>query len=165
MKARGRHIRMAEPFLDLGNIGLVVERVRGGRRPQQMNAEAFHMSRETCLAAIFADDVVINGIRIELTVELTGAVLRHWPEEGTRGIILVAGERQVLINQTLGHRIHRHEADFVALAFDPEVRRALAALDIPHPLAAELPAAHIQPKLVFERRPRDERRPPRVNTV
>jgi hypothetical protein len=31
---RRRNIRMAEPFLHLGNVGLVVEGVGGGRRAQ-----------------------------------------------------------------------------------------------------------------------------------
>jgi hypothetical protein len=30
---------VAEPFLDLGDVGLVVERIGGGRRPQRMGAD------------------------------------------------------------------------------------------------------------------------------
>ncbi|MFZ3238434.1 MAG: hypothetical protein WA184_24070 [Stellaceae bacterium] len=34
----GGDVGMAEPFLDLGDVGLVVEGIGGGRRPQRMGA-------------------------------------------------------------------------------------------------------------------------------
>ena len=37
--ARSSDVRVAEPFLNLGDVGLVVERVGGGRRAQGMSAD------------------------------------------------------------------------------------------------------------------------------
>ncbi len=37
--ARGGDIGITEPFLHLGNIGLVIERIGGGRRTQRMCAD------------------------------------------------------------------------------------------------------------------------------
>ena len=37
--ARGGDVGVAEPFLHLGDVGLVVERVGGGRRAQRMGAD------------------------------------------------------------------------------------------------------------------------------
>ena len=39
VNAGGAGVRMAEPFLNLGDVGLVVERVGGGGRPQRMRAD------------------------------------------------------------------------------------------------------------------------------
>jgi hypothetical protein len=35
---RGGDVGVAEPFLNLGDVGLVVERIGGGRRAQRMRA-------------------------------------------------------------------------------------------------------------------------------
>jgi len=40
VEASGRDVRMAEPFLHLGNVSLVFERVRGGGCTQAMHAES-----------------------------------------------------------------------------------------------------------------------------
>jgi hypothetical protein len=53
----------------------------------------------------------------------------------------MTGQCQVFLNEPLGRHMHRHEADFVALALDAEVQHALTALDIPDPEPAELLAA------------------------
>jgi hypothetical protein len=37
--ARGGDVCVAEPFLNLGNVGLVVEGIGGGRRPQRVRAD------------------------------------------------------------------------------------------------------------------------------
>jgi hypothetical protein len=36
---RGGNIRVPEPFLNLGDVGLVIERIGGGRRAQRMRAD------------------------------------------------------------------------------------------------------------------------------
>ena len=84
---------MAKPLLNLGDIRLVIESVGGGRRAQRMNAKAIHLAIDASLAPVFANDVVVDGIRIEPAVELFGTIVRHRTEEGTGGIILVASER------------------------------------------------------------------------
>ena len=73
---------MTEPLLHFGDIGLVVERVRGSRRTQRMHAQAIDLSIDAGLTAIFANDVVVDGIRIERVVEFLGAVVRHGRKRG-----------------------------------------------------------------------------------
>lgn len=40
--AGGAHVRVAEPFLHLGDVGALVERIGGGRRARRVRAEALH---------------------------------------------------------------------------------------------------------------------------
>jgi hypothetical protein len=42
VEARGGHVGVAKPFLDLGDIGLILKRIRGGRGAQRMHTEAGH---------------------------------------------------------------------------------------------------------------------------
>jgi hypothetical protein len=90
---------VTKPFLDPGDIRLVIERVGGGRRAQRMNAKAIHLAIDAGLAPVFAHDVVINRIRIERAVELLGAIVGNWTEEGTGGIGRVTGEHQIFLDQ------------------------------------------------------------------
>src|SRR5271169_5796399 len=39
LKARGADVRVTKPFLHLGDVRLVVERIGGGGRPQRMGAD------------------------------------------------------------------------------------------------------------------------------
>jgi hypothetical protein len=75
VEARSGNIRVPQPFLDLGDIGLVIERVGRSRRAQGVDAEAVDLGLDAGRAAVFADDVVIDGIRIERTVEFLRARL------------------------------------------------------------------------------------------
>jgi hypothetical protein len=99
VQARGRNIRVAEPFLDLGDIRFVIERIRGNRRAQRMNAKAVDLGIDAGLAAVFAHDVVIDGIRIEPAVKFLGAIVCDWTEEGTGGILAMAGAREVFLDE------------------------------------------------------------------
>jgi hypothetical protein len=63
VNARGRNIRMPQPFLDLGDIGLMIKRVRRRSRPQRVRADLkaerrripshhlVHRIRRDCLAS------------------------------------------------------------------------------------------------------------------
>ncbi len=64
-----------------------------------------------------------------------GEAIRHVAKHG-------GGERQILLDQPLRQRVHGHEPDFAALAPDPKMYHALAALDVPDPQPAELLAVH-----------------------
>ena len=50
----------------------------------------------------------------------------------------MTGQHQVFFDQALRGHMHRHKAYFVALAFNPEVHYAVAALNVPDPEGAEL---------------------------
>src|SRR5229473_1509337 len=49
VKLSGGNIGVAEPFLDLGYIGLMVERVRGRGGAQRMNTEPVHLGADASL--------------------------------------------------------------------------------------------------------------------
>jgi hypothetical protein len=59
----------------------------------------------------------LHGTGIERTVELARAVVRHRAKHGG-ACIDVAGERQVFLDKALRHRMHGHESDLAALAFE-----------------------------------------------
>ncbi len=63
---------MAEPFLDFGDIGLVVERVSGDRRAQRMDAGAVDLGIDASRAAIFAHNVVMDGVVLAEVIEQGG---------------------------------------------------------------------------------------------
>src|SRR5215472_8670087 len=77
---------MAEPFLHLGDIGLIIKRVGGGRCAQRMNAEAFHLGGETCLATVFLHDIVVDRVWIQRAIERASAVICNRTEHGGGGI-------------------------------------------------------------------------------
>ena len=60
---------MAEPFLDLGDVGLMRERVGGGRGAQGAHAEADYFGADAGLAAVSQDDVVVDRTGIKRPVE------------------------------------------------------------------------------------------------
>src|ERR1700737_342320 len=77
------HVRVPEPFLDLGDVGLMRESVRCRRRPQRMHAQPVRFSIDSGLTPVFPDDVAIDGAGVQMLVQRTCAVVLHGPEEGT----------------------------------------------------------------------------------
>ena len=132
---------MAEPLLHLGDIGFVVERVSSSRRPQGVNAEAIDLGVDARRPAIFADNVVIDGIRIERAVEFLGAIVGNWTEHWRGGIAAMARKRQIFLDQLLCCCMHGNEADLAALAVHAEMHHALTAVQITQAQTAELIAA------------------------
>src|ERR1019366_4249169 len=74
-------VRVPEPFLHLGDIRLVRERVRRRRRAQRVHAEPNHLSIDAGLASIFPEDVTVYGARLQMLVQRAGAVVLYGPEE------------------------------------------------------------------------------------
>ena len=60
VQARGRHIGVAEPFLDLGDIEIMRERVGGGGRAQRMDAKPVDLTADAGLLAVFTDNIAID---------------------------------------------------------------------------------------------------------
>ena len=56
---------MAEPFLHLGDIGLMRKGIGGGRRPHRMHAEAVDFDVQAGFLAVLPHDVPINRIRVK----------------------------------------------------------------------------------------------------
>ena len=139
VKPRRRDVRVAEPFLDLGDIGLVRQRVSGRRGAQRMHAQPVDFGADARLQAVFAQDIAVHRRGIERPVQfLRGAIVLDGPEEGTGHVGAVAREREIFLDQPLRRGMHGNKPDFVALALDPKMHHALTALNVPHAQPAQL---------------------------
>src|SRR5712692_8828032 len=69
VEAGGGDVSVAEPLLDLGNIGFMGEGAGGGRGAQRMHAEAVHFSADAGFEAVFQDDVAVDRGGVERAVE------------------------------------------------------------------------------------------------
>lgn len=90
VQAGSGDIRVAEPFLDFGDVRLVPERVRRRRRSHRVRAQSFHLDIDAGLGSILDDDVAVDGGGIEMLVECAGTVVFHRAEEGAAEIRLRA---------------------------------------------------------------------------
>lgn len=50
-------VRVVEPFLNFGNIGLMREGIGWSRRAQRVHAKAVHLAADANFEAVFHDDV------------------------------------------------------------------------------------------------------------
>jgi len=123
---------MPKPFLNLGDIGLVRERVGGGRGAQRVHAQAVHLAVDARREPVMADDVAIDRSAIERSAQsFRCAIVLHGPEEEAFGVGTMPGSRKILLDQPLCRGVHRDEPDFVPLAQNPEMDHALAAVHVP----------------------------------
>ena len=142
VEPRGRNVRMAEPLLDLGDVGLMFKRVGGGGRAQGVHADPVDRGVEPGRPAIVPDDVPIDRRGVEWTTEGAGPVVLDRPEERPVAIVGVSGQLEVVLDEPLGHRVGRDKPDLVPLAVQPEVLDALPAFEIAHAQPAEFFTAH-----------------------
>src|SRR5215831_9721125 len=103
-----------------------------------MNAEAFNLRSKARLATVFADNVVVNRVRIKRAVERASAVVRNRTEHWGGWIAAMAGERHIFLDQLLCCHMHGDEADLAALAMHPEMHHAPTAVQVTQPQPAEL---------------------------
>jgi len=61
---------VAQPFLDLGDVGLVRERVGGSRGAQGVHAETVHLGTDACLQAVFLDNVAVRRMSTKRRIAL-----------------------------------------------------------------------------------------------
>ncbi len=115
---------MPKPLLDLGNIGLVRQRIGGSRGPQRMDAKAVHLSADAGLQSILPHNILIHRGGIERAVEIAGAVVGNGAKHGPGRIGGVASERQVFLDQPLRQHLDGNEPDLTALALDPKMQHA-----------------------------------------
>ncbi len=125
---------MAEPFLDFSGCPPHA-RARWWRPWRATNAHTTSLTPALTPVSspYFQDDVAVDRTGIERPVELARAVVGHWAEHGAFGVGAVADDRQVVLDQPLRHRMYGTKPDLAALAPDPKVHHALAALDVPDP--------------------------------
>lgn len=91
--AGGGDIGMAEPLLDFGDVGLVIERIRGGCRAQPMGAD---LEPELCR---IGPDEHINAIRCNGFVEPAIAIITDWTEQGAVFVRGVSGSLEIVVDQ------------------------------------------------------------------
>ena len=121
-------IGVPEPFLDLGDIGIVVQRIGRGRRPQAMGS---HDVAQVDLAAVDLDDGAIDGIGVQRSRR------PRPPRQGMEqwrvriaGLAAMAGCGEPGIDALKRRGGRRHIADLAALAVHAEVEDALAQLQV-----------------------------------
>ena len=72
---RGGDVGVPQPLLHLGDVGLVIERVSGGRRPQRVRAD-----RKPELGRISAHQL-IDAVRRDRLVDARRSVVADRPEQ------------------------------------------------------------------------------------
>lgn len=102
-----------------------------------MHAHADHFDVDAGRAGIFLKDVAVDRTGIEMLVQRSGAVVFHGPEKSAFQRRAMFPDFQILRDQQLRRGMHGNEPDFVALAFDPKMHDARAALHIAHAQQAE----------------------------
>src|SRR5271165_2283039 len=88
--ARGGDVGVAKPFLHLGDVGLVIERVGGGGRAQRMRADL-----EAELRRI-APHQAIDAVGGDRALQPSGAVVADRPEQRAVVIEAVAGGVEIV---------------------------------------------------------------------
>src|ERR1700759_2688604 len=73
---------------------------------------------------------------------MASPVVPDRPEQGTFDIAAMSRPPQIVIDRALRGRIDRDKTDLVALALDPKMQDALAAMQVLDPESAELFAAN-----------------------
>ena len=118
--ARGGDVGVAKPFLHLGDVGLVIQRVGGGRRAQRMRADL-----EPKLRRVESHELV-NTIGGDRRVEPPGGVVFHRPEQRAVVIGPVTSRLEIIVDQPVGPRMQRQIARLAAFAGHLEMRHAFA---------------------------------------
>ena len=118
--ARGGDIGVAKPLLHLGDVGLVVERVGGGGRPQGVRPDF-----KSELRGVGAHQPV-NSVRRDRAFKPAGAVVADWPEQRAALVEAMADGVEVIVDQSVGPRMQRQVARLAAFAGHFEMRHAFA---------------------------------------
>jgi hypothetical protein len=114
----GGDVGMTEPFLDFGDVGLMVEGVSGGRRAQPVRTD---LEPELCG---IGPDEGINAVRRDGFVELAIAPVADRAEQGAVLVGAVAGGLEVIVNESVGARVEGQIPGLVTLAGDREMQDA-----------------------------------------
>ena len=126
--ARRGDVRVTEPLLHLGDVGLVIERVGRGGRTQRMSADL-----EPKRGGIGPHQLV-DAVRRDGAFGLSGAVVADGAEQRAVLVSAVSGGIEVLVDERVGAGMQRQIPRLAALAGDPEMRhafpRVLGILDL-----------------------------------
>ena len=109
---------MAKPFLDFGDVGLVIERIGGGRRAQGVSADL-----EPELRRVGAHQP-IYAIGRNRPFKLAGAVVADRTKQRAAFISAVPGGIEAIVDKPVGPRMQRQVAGLSAFAGHLEMRHA-----------------------------------------
>ena len=144
--ARGGDVRMAKPFLHLGDVGLVIERVGGGRRAQRMRADLEPELRRV------GPHQLVDAVRRDRPFEPAGAVVADRPEQRAVFVGAVPGGGEVVVDERVGAGMQRQIARLAAFAGHLQMRHAFPRVpEVPH---LEL-AQFLAPQRVEQQRGQD----------
>ena len=118
--ARGGDVGVAKPFLHLGDVGLVIERIGGGRRAQRMRADLEPELRRV------GPHQPVNAVRRDRPFKPARAVVSDRPEQRAVLVEAVPGGVEIVVNQSVCARMQRQIARLAALAGDFQMRHAFA---------------------------------------
>ena len=143
---RGGNIGMPEPFLHLGDVGLVIERIGGGGRAQGMRA-----NQKPQLPRI-APHQAIDAVGGDRPFELSGTIVANRPEQRAAVIEAVPGGVEVIVDQSIRAGMQWQIARLAALAGDFQMRHTFARMpEILHLQLAQL----LAPQSVEQQRRQD----------
>ena len=115
---------MPQPFLHLGNIRIVIERIGRGGRTKRMGAD-FQPEPQRIPPHELVDPVRRDGV-----VESASSIVAHRTEEGTLGVGGVVSLVQVVIEELVGPGVQRQVAGLAAFAMDPEMRNSTPRVNV-----------------------------------
>ena len=142
----GADIRVPEPFLHLGNVGVVIERVGGGGRSQCMHADSEPKLRR------IAPHQLVDAIRGDRCFEAAGTVVPGRPKQCTAVVRPMSGSVEVVVDKRIGAWVQRQISGLAAFAGDFEMRHAF-------PRVPEIPdlerAQFLAPQRVEQQRRQD----------
>ena len=93
---------MPEPLLDIGDVGFVLEGIRGSRCPQGVEAKAIDMNPSLRSVGL---GHLVDAITRDSAIEHPGAVVAQGPKEGTFAVLALPGELEVLVDGRQGRGV------------------------------------------------------------
>lgn len=110
---------MTEPFLDLGDVGVIAEGVGRGRRAQRMRADLDSQQGRVMLDQLI-DAVGSNGF-----FPIAPSVVPERPEQGAVCFVSMSRRVEIVIDKVGGKLVKSNIPFLVALALNKEVRNTL----------------------------------------
>jgi len=121
---------VTEPFLNPGDVGLVLEGVRGGRCSERVNAEPRNV--QAGFPCRISHNPVVKGGRGEGLLQISGERIFDRPEQGAVQIVPMAGHVQVVIDPLQCPGMGRHVSELPTFSVDPEVGDTPPQVDVFH---------------------------------
>ena len=116
---------MAQPFLHLGDVGIVIKRIGRRGRAQRMGTDLESQSERV------PSHQLVEPIRRYGIVEPTRAVIAHRAEDGALGVGGMMSFIKIVIEKLVSTGVERQVADPAAFGEDSQVRHPAARVNVP----------------------------------